>query len=204
MAIKEIFSVLAGLLLIAGYIPYINAILRKETIPARATWLIWAGLDFIILAAMHAKGALNCQILAACVGASAVSLLSFKYGASGWARLDKITIAGAILGVVLWGISENPIWGIVISLIVMFAGSIPTFVSAWEDPNHENKAAWIIFFVSCICAVIAIPKWTFEDASQPITFLIIEIVMLYIIFRHSGVRSVESEKRIAVKIAEGM
>lgn len=195
MAIKELFSILAGLLLIVGYIPYINDILRGKTMPARATWLIWACLDIITLAGMYAKDSVNGQILTACVGASIVSLLSLKYGVPGWTKIDKISIVGAIVGVILWGVFANPIFGIVISLAVILLGSVPTFVSAWDNPNRENKTAWIIFFISCLCAVAAIPKWTLEDAAQPFTFLIIEIIILYIIFSRSNVR-VETSKRI--------
>ena len=195
MTIKEIFSVLAGVLCVIGYIPYINSVVRKKTTPARATWLIWAFLDIIILAGMYAKGAINGQILAAFVGASTVSVLSLKYGVPGWTKIDKISIGGSIVGVVLWWVFANPIFGIVISLAVVFIGSIPTFVSAWDNPNRENKTAWIIFFISCLCAIVAIPKWTLEDAAQPFTFLIIEIIILYIIFSRSNVR-VETSKRI--------
>ncbi|MBI5023056.1 MAG: hypothetical protein HZC05_02725, partial [Candidatus Magasanikbacteria bacterium] len=146
MTIKEVFSVLAGVLCIIGYIPYINAVVRKKTTPARATWLIWAFLDIITLAGMYAKGAINGQILAAFVGASTVSVLSLKYGLPGWTKIDKMSIGGAVTGIILWGVFENPIFGIVISLAVILLGSIPTFVSAWDNPDRENKAAWIIFF----------------------------------------------------------
>ena len=94
MTIKEEFSILAGLLIIVGYIPYINAILRKKTTPARATWLIWAFLDIITFVGMYTANAMNGQILAACVGASIVSLLSLKYGMPGWTNTDKFCIGG--------------------------------------------------------------------------------------------------------------
>lgn len=66
---KETLSVLAGLLFIAGFIPYIRAILRKETKPAKASWIIWASLDTITIAGMYAKDTVNGQILGAVIGA---------------------------------------------------------------------------------------------------------------------------------------
>lgn len=199
MTVKEAFSVLAGLLCIIGYIPYVSSILRKETMPARATWLIWAFLDIITLAGMYAAGAINGQIIASFVGASTVGLLSLKYGKPGWSNIDKISIGGSVVGIILWVVFKNPTFGIVISLVVILWGSIPTFASALEDPNRENKTAWIIFFISCLFAIIAIPKWTLEDAAQPVTFLIIEMIMLYIIFRRSG-SGVKAGKKIMAEI----
>jgi hypothetical protein len=33
-----------------------------------------------------------------------------------------------------------------------------------------------------VCAVIAIPHWTLADATQPITFFVIDTIMMYILF----------------------
>ena len=179
---KETLSILAGLLFVAAFVPYIRAILRKETKPAKASWLIWASLDTITLAGMFFKDTVNGQILGAVLGAWVVAVLALKYGTPGWTKLDKSCLGGAVLGIVLWQVFNDPIFGIVTSVSVVFLGSIPTFTSAWKDPSRENKLAWIIFWVSCVCAVIAIPHWTLADATQPITFFAIETIMMYILF----------------------
>src|SRR5581483_6426724 len=69
IVVKEILSVLAGILFIVGFVPYIRAIVRKETKPAKASWIIWASLDSITIAGMYAKDAVNGQIVGACLGA---------------------------------------------------------------------------------------------------------------------------------------
>lgn len=179
---KEVLQVLAGLLYIAAFVPYIRAILRKETKPAKASWLIWASLDTITLAGMFFNNTVNGQMLGVVLGAWVVALLALKYGTPGWTKLDKFCLGGGVLGIVLWQVFNDPILGIVTSLSVIFLGSFPTFTSAWKDPSRENKLAWTIFWVSCVCAVIAIPHWTLADAIQPITFFVIETIMMYILF----------------------
>jgi hypothetical protein len=52
--VKETLSVLAGLLFVAAFVPYIRAILRKETKPSKASWIIWASMDTILLIGMFA------------------------------------------------------------------------------------------------------------------------------------------------------
>lgn len=182
MHIQGILSIASGVLAVIGFIPYIRAILTRATKPAKATWLIWASLDTITITGMCVQDSLNGQIVGAVIGVWIVALLSLKYGESGWTRLDKFCIGGAIIGIVLWGIFSSPTLGIVTSLVVIFIGSMPTFVSAWKDPKKENKPAWIIFWVSCVCTVLAIPKFTLDDASQPIAFFAVETVMMFILF----------------------
>lgn len=177
---KGILSVAAGVLFIVAFIPYIRSILRKETKPAKASWIIWASLDYLVFAGMLAEHTINGQILGAVVGATIVIGLAMKYGARGWTTLDKFCLGGAVLGIVLWQVFDNPSFGIVTACVVAFVGSIPTFVSAWKDPGRENKLAWTLFWISCVCAVIAIPHWTLADAAQPIAFFVIESTMMFI------------------------
>jgi len=180
--IQSVLSVTAGVLFVAGFIPYVRAILVGTTKPAKASWIIWASLDTITLVGMCVQHSVNGQIIGAVAGAWIVVIFAIKYGTSGWTRLDKFCLAGAVLGIVLWKLFSNPTLGIVTSNSVVFLGSIPTFVSAFKDPTREDKLGWTIFWISCICAVSAIPKLTFEDATQPIVFCAIETIMMYLLY----------------------
>lgn len=182
MNFRDILSVAAGILFVIGFVPYIRAILAGETKPAKASWIIWASLDTIILIGMWVQNAVNGQIVGAVAGAWIVVAFALKYGVPGWTRLDKFCLVGAVVGIVLWKMFDNPTLGIFVSLCVGFLGSIPTIVSAWYDPSKEDKTGWTIFWLSCICAVAAIPKLTLEDAGQPITFCTIETIMMFLLF----------------------
>lgn len=179
---KETFGLVAGILQVAGLIPYIRAILQRKTIPTKSTWIIWTVLNTLTLAGMYAEGTVNSQIVGAVLVVWIVVGLALRYGVPGWTTLDKICLCGAFVGVVLWQMFDSPLLGIVSSLSMTFLGSIPTFKSAWEDPNRENKAAWTILFVSCVCGIIAIPEWTLAHAATPVMFLLVVCVMMFILF----------------------
>lgn len=181
----ERLSVLSGLVFATGFMPYILAILKKKTKPAKVSWIIWASLDTITLAGMSAENTANSQILVAASGGWIIAALAMKYGLSGWSKFDKFCLAGTALSVILWQIFNSPLLGIITSLGVTFLGAVPTFISTWEDPSRENKLAWTIFWVGCIGMVIAIPHWTLADAAQPIAFFIIETAMMYLLYGRS-------------------
>lgn len=187
---QRLLTAVAGVLMIAGFVPYIRAILRDrhlpagtpgKTSPAKASWVIWTTLDTITLAGMIAEGTVNGQMIGTIIGAYITVGLVLKFGKPGWTKLDKGCLGGAVLGIALWALTENPVAGITTSCAVIFLGSIPTFVSAWQDPSRENRAAWTLYWLSCVCAIAAIPQWTLADALQPITFAVIESTTLVIL-----------------------
>ncbi|MDB4978846.1 MAG: hypothetical protein JWM56_1032 [Candidatus Peribacteria bacterium] len=179
---KSILSMASGILFLVSFLPYIRGILRGETKSSKASWIIWASLDTISLCGMYAKGTLNGQIIGAVLGAWVVVALALRYGVSGWTKLDVICLIGAVLGIFLWWLSNEPTVGILTSAIVVVLGSFPTFVTAWRNPLHENKVAWTIMFISCICALIAVPQWTLADAAQPVAFTIVETTMIFLLW----------------------
>jgi hypothetical protein len=186
--VKEVLSITAGILFFIGFIPYGWAIWRDRNKadgvkPSKTSWIIWILLDFITLAGMAFRDAVNGQIIGTVIGGVVILVLALLYGTRGWTRLDKFSLTGAGVGLGLWLLFNSPELGILMSAAVALIGSVPTWVSAIKDPSREDKLAWTLFFFSCICALIAVPRWdTLADTVQPITFTIIETVMVIILY----------------------
>lgn len=185
---RETFSVLSGFLFIAAFFPYIYAVLYRNAKPSKASWLIWWGSDFLAFAGMLAKHSLNGQIVAAVLGGVTVVVLSLKKGVPGWTLLDKLCLAGATAGALIWWMTDNANAAIIASQAVVFIGSIPTAVSVWQDPTRENPVAWIFYSLSCIAAVLAIPVWDIANALQPVNFLIVDCGIAIILLGGYGHR----------------
>lgn len=194
MGIRQVLTFLSGILFLAGFVPYAFSILKGKTKPAKASWVIWVTLDTITLAGMMAKNSVNGQIVGAVVGGWLIVALALKYGVRGWTSLDRFCLGGALGGVALWVAFNSPVMGLSVSVSIVFLGSFPTFVSAWRNPNREDKVAWTLFWISCVFAVVAIPKWTLQDAMQPITFFLIESTMMYLLYIRHKISSTNSSE----------
>jgi hypothetical protein len=177
VALHKISSAVAGILFLIAFIPYIRSILRGETTPAKATWIIWAAIDTITLTGMAMTHALNGQIIGAVLGVWIVAILALSRGTSGWSKLDIGCMLGAAAGLCLMFFS--PTYGLITSLTVLFIGSIPTFVHGYKEPQKENKAAWMLYFLSCLFALPGIVRWDVQHAAQPLIFFVTESVMVY-------------------------
>lgn len=182
MAWKDILSIMAGVIFTIAFIPYILAVLRKKTKPSKITWVIWAVLDSITFVGMLIEHSLNGQIVGAVIGVWAVVIVSPRDRTFRWSKLDKFCVGGAILGVSLAQVFQDPKLGILCSCSVVFIASFPTFVQAYRNPVGENRMAWTLYWISCVFAVIAIPEWNFVNTMQPLTFLSLESVMMWILW----------------------
>ena len=181
-SVTIVLTSVAGLLYVAGYIPYIRAILHHTAKPMQSSWLIFAILDVIAIAGMYDKGVLNGQIIGALMGSSIVMSLSLFFGTSDWKKLDVMCMIGACTGLYFWWLTSNATIGIFISVAIMFVGCIPTFVSAWHHPQYENRTAWTLYFLSCILQLFAVSSWTFAGAVQPIGFAVMETIMMILLW----------------------
>ena len=189
MSIKVILSTCSGLVFILAFFPYIRAIVRRETSPRKATWLVWAVGDIIILTGMIAKGTVSGLMIGAVLGATSTFLLSLKFGEPGWSARDKVCISLSGIAIVLWLYFGDSNFGISFSLLALTIAVWPTYVSAWRRPENEDKRGWILFNLANVFAVLAIPEWTFADVAPPFIFMAIDIPMLYLLF----VRETEKE-----------
>lgn len=184
MKVAQILSLLAGILVVVALVPYIRAILAGYTRPSKASWIIWCFLTVVTTVGMHQAGSLNFQIAIIAIGDVVVLCLAFKYGTPGWKPVEKWSLVGGAAGVLWWAVTQNPLYGILISQVVNFAGSIPTFTKTWEDPASEDKTAWTIIAISSLLQTIAsmMGPWTLEALAQPVTFLVLQVVMVFLIY----------------------
>ncbi len=194
MDLSNLYSSLSGVLMAFAFVPYIRAIWTTRHLshgapgrvePRKSSWILWGTLDAIIFAGMLKKHVFNWQIMTAVICAWSVAVLAMKYGERGWKLIDKMCMVLAVLTLVVGHVLHDPrIWvgGGALALVI---SSVPTFVSAWENPAHEDKTAWIIFEISCVYELLALPNWrlwTLETASQPVAFFIIDTIVLAVIF----------------------
>ncbi|MFZ2523200.1 MAG: hypothetical protein WAW92_02325 [Minisyncoccia bacterium] len=174
-------SLLSGVLFFVAFLPYVWAIVNHQTVPSPVSWAIWASVDTLVLVAMKQEKAPIGQITGAVAGAWIVTILAIIFGKPTMGSIEWVSVVGAIAGIVLWKKTGNAVTAIVCSQLAVFIGAIPTFANGYANPSQENPIAWTIWFVSCICALFAVKKWNLAEALQPVTFTVIETVMVFLV-----------------------
>jgi hypothetical protein len=153
-----VFGYISAVLSLLMVVPYIRDIFVAGTKPERASWFIWTVLGFIAFFSQSAKGATDSlwltggQTLAVLI----VFLLSIKYGVGGLTKRDTRALIAAGIGLVLWYITKEAAWALLIVIAVDSAGTILTVLKSYEDPESETLITWIISGTSGIFGALAV------------------------------------------------
>mgnify|MGYP007003534903 CR=1 FL=1 len=163
-------GILAGVISLLAYVPYIASIIRRKTVPSRTTWWILFFIGIVTLITYKESGASNTVffLVGDVIGAFLTALLSVLYGRDGVRFFDKMCFLGAIISLGLWIIfQENPAIAFSSSLTVEIVAMIPTIRKAHLNPFEEDTAAWVLTFFAAAVNLYAIETWSFIVAFYP-------------------------------------
>ncbi len=180
MVDSKVVDAVCALFTMLGFLQYWR--MKAHVTSSQVTWLIWTVLDSIALAGMLVKGTQNGAIVASVIGAWMTTILAFRHGRSQWTNVDRFCLGGAVLGIGMWAVTNNPTVGIAISLSVIVLGSIPIFIIAWRDFRDEDRFAWLWFFISAAFSLLGVKNWTIDEAAQPASFTLIEGTMVFLVW----------------------
>ena len=165
-----IFGLLAASSSIIAITFYVSSILRKETKPNRASWLIWSITNTILLVSYFSVGARSTIFLPIVyfLNGLIVFIFSFRYGVNSWSRLDYLSIFIAGFSLIIWFITKNPLIALLMNLAMDSSGYLPTIRKSYTDPLTESQIAWFFIFLGTFFNLIAINSSSFGIIIYPI------------------------------------
>ncbi|HTE22573.1 MAG TPA: hypothetical protein VK674_06050 [Candidatus Limnocylindria bacterium] len=183
-------AVVAGLLNVLGFVPYLRDTLRRKTKPERAMWWIYAVLFGLLFAAQMEAGAGWLLFVTGAYIASSVviAILSLWYGYGSFHKRDTISLVVAAVGLLLWQLSDRPLVAIVLVIIVDFAGFWLTLVKTWHAPHSETLISWQLAFVTAVLSIFSVGAWTLDVLIYPVyAVLATALIVWMIMYRRTKV-----------------
>ncbi len=181
----DLIGKLAGILIFASYLRYIQAILKGTTKPNRATWFMLAVISSVIAFSYAAVGAEDTLWVAigAALGTTIIALLTIKYHSEGGGLIDLVCVASAGICLLLYFQVSNPLTVLVVSLAMDFAALLPTIRHAQKKPHEEDALAWMMTVSADLLAITVIETWNLEIALYPCYMALINGIVLFYILR---------------------
>ena len=178
------FGHISAILSIIMIIPYVRDIFRKVTQPERASWLIWTVLGFIAFFSQWAKGATDSLWLTAgqTIAVLIVLLLSIKYGVGGLTKRDIKALVAAGLGLILWWVTSEPLYALLIVIGIDCIGSYLTMIKSYEEPESETLSTWVISGTSGIFGALAVGVLSPVLLAYPVYIVIANYTIVVALF----------------------
>ncbi|MGE5541152.1 MAG: hypothetical protein ACM3TU_02615 [Bacillota bacterium] len=165
-----VLGMAGSLLLILLAYPYIRSIVKDTTRPSAVSWLGWALLFGITSAAQFSKGvdwSLAVPVIST-LSTSIIFVFALFIGRIVWTRFDALCLFLAVLAVVLWLITKEPLTAIVLSMAADFFVTIPTLIKTYQDPTSEPRILWTLYTLGALLEVLATQELTIYNLLFPI------------------------------------
>ncbi len=143
---KTFFSILAILLTLIGYIPYVRNILKGKTIPHAYTWFIFTLATVFVFGLQLAAGAGVGAFVTLVISISVFVIFIFSLfkGEKNITLSDTIFFILALTALVLWRVAEQPILSVILLSIINILAFAPTIRKSWNKPYSETLLTYII------------------------------------------------------------
>lgn len=174
---REILAIASLVLSVGAGIPYIIEIVQGKVKPERVSWLIWTmlGLTYFVSAVISDGAVIFTS--GELVGPAIILLLSLKFGVGGRSRMDKYSLAAAIIAFVLLIISEDVIISLLLALFIDAIAAVLTIRKLIIDPASESRLAWAITAVAGSLAVISLDKYSLENILFPAYVALVSLII---------------------------
>jgi hypothetical protein len=195
MDIKIVFTIIATIIGIIAFLPYLRDIFLRKTKPHAYTWLIWTITQITaivgILLGGGGWGALN--LIVGTLFVISIFLFSLKYGSKNITRLDTIILITALLAIIIWWRLNQPLIAIIMVSVIDFLGYIPSFRKSYQEPWSETLSFWLACSLSNIFAILALSDYNFLTVTYIATITVANVLLfLFCLFRRKFVTKPKS------------
>ncbi len=177
---KLIFGILAVVINLIGYVPYIHGIITRKVKPQRVTWGLWSILTMIAFAnqVINGGGWSAWFFGSTTLLVTLTFMLSIRYGVGGTSNFDKATLTAAGILLIYWLTVHETRLSTEIAIIIDFIAAIPTVIKAYRRPATEAYPQWVLAAVSGLFAMLAIAKADYILFLYPVYIIVMNSVIV--------------------------
>lgn len=190
--IKVIIGFAAIAVAVVSYVPYFRDVFAGKTKPHAFTWLVWAVLNGIAFAGqLHGDaGAGAWAVGFTTLVTFTIFLLALKKGEKDIRTFDWICLVGALLSLIPWIITNDPLISVILITIIDVFGFLPTVRKSILKPHQETLTTYALSTLKYGLVVIALQNYSLVTMLFPISIAILNgLFVILLIVRRRQVRA---------------
>lgn len=188
---KPALAAVATLIAIYSYIPYFRDIFRHRTKPHAFSWFIWFTLTAIGFAAqLSDNGGPGAWV----TGFTALVSFFIFLAAVWWGERDItlsdwICLAGALLAIGFWAVTETPLLSVVLITVIDAIGFIPTFRKSYHKPHEETMQTFALSAVKHVLAIMALNNYSIVTILYPASLVIMNGLFVSMLIKRRKIKN---------------
>lgn len=167
--LPESFAIVGAVIGSIGGFYYLYETIVGRTQPNRVTWLLWGIFPMVIFVGQRAQGVEGLSWASFAAGFTPLLIVaaSFLNRKAYWKSepRDYFLMAAAVIGIVLWAITDNPNLAILFALLADLLAGIPTLIKAYRHPASESWVAYAISTVGFGISLLSVQTYDFENTA---------------------------------------
>lgn len=173
-------SILLGVI---GYIFYFRSIFRGITKPHPFTWFTYGIIDVIVFIAQVIKGAgPGAWTLGfSAVVVFAIAALALKWGEKRITRSDWLCFVGALMAIVFWIATDDPLYAVIIATGINILAILPTFRKSYLRPNEEALSMWSLDAAKYAVSIFALETANLTTALFPFGIVVTNGILVAVV-----------------------
>lgn len=170
-----------------GYFFYFKDIFFGQTRPNLVSWIFWMLAPFLgfFFEIKAGAGLSALPIFIAGFGPLVVIVVSLFRKNSIWkiTRLDIVCGILALLALLFYVLIHNLAISIIFAMLSDALATIPTLIKSWKSPETETTGPYLSGFFNNILGLLIIKNWIFSIYAFNIYFILINIAIVFCIYR---------------------
>jgi len=167
--LPESLAIVGAILGALGGVYYLVETLAGKAQPNRVTWLLWGVFPLVIFVAQRVQGVGGISWVSFAAGFTPLLVFaaSFFNRKAYWKSepQDYLLMAAAMVGIVLWAITDKPNLALLFSLLADVLASVPTLVKAYRHPHSESWGAYALSALGFGISLMSIQTHTVETTA---------------------------------------
>ncbi|MDH5631794.1 MAG: hypothetical protein OEZ10_02240 [Gammaproteobacteria bacterium] len=179
--IKLILSVVATIITLVIFVPYVRSILRGDVRPHVFSWIIWGLTTFIVFLAQisDAGGVGAWPIGLSGVLTIVVAVLAWHRRADiSITRVDWLFFAASLASLPLWYLTSDPAMAVIILTSIDVLGFGPTARKTYDQPYSESMLFFFMFSVRNAVVLLALENYSVATVLFPATISVICLLLI--------------------------
>ena len=173
-------SVVVGLI---GYVPYFRDIYRGTTKPHPFSWFLWGLLDGVVFVAQIVRdGGAGAWVTGmTTIACFVIAGIALSRGEKRISALDWWCLATGLSGIILWVLTRDPFYAVVLVTITDMIAFVPTFRKAYLRPGEETVSTYVLSATKWIIGIAALQTLSATTWLYPASLVIMNNLFAFMV-----------------------